>query len=201
MFKTSLTHGDKAMKGNREIVGGASGNPWRLAVWGTAGLLLLLPLVAMQFTAEVNWHETDFIVAGAMLLAACGSYELAARISGNTAYRAAFGVAIAAALVLVWLNLAVGIIGDEDNPANLMFGGVLAVGIIAALLARFRPHGMARALIATAIAQMLVAVIALVAGLGHEAVILSALFGATWLASAGLFRKAARQQTPAGAAR
>ncbi len=189
------------MKGNTDIARRRHGNPWRAAVWGSASLLLLLPLVAMQFTAEVNWDETDFIVAGAMLLAACGSYELATRISGNTAYRAAFGVAIAAALVLVWLNLAVGIIGDEDNPANLMFAGVLAVGIMAAVLARFRPHGMARALIATAIAQMLVAVIALIAGLGHEAVILSAFFGATWLASAGLFLKAAQQQMPAGAAR
>jgi len=42
----------------------------------------------------------------------------------------------------------------------LMYIGVLAVGIIGALIARFQPHGMARALFATALAQMLVAVIA-----------------------------------------
>ena len=64
------------------------------------------------------------------------------------------------------MNLAVGIIGTEDNPANLMYGGVLAVGIVGAIIARFQPHGMARALVATALAQALVAVIALIAGLG-----------------------------------
>jgi hypothetical protein len=46
-----------------------------------------------------------------------------------------------------------------------MYIGVLAVGIIGAIVARFRPHGMARALFATALAQALVAVIALLAGL------------------------------------
>ena len=55
--------------------------------------------------------------------------------------------------MLVWINLAVGIIGSEDNPANLMYGGVLAVGVAGAVAARFRPGGMARALAATALAQ------------------------------------------------
>ena len=87
-------------------------------------------------------------------------------MTGNSAYRAAVGVALAAAFILVWVNLAVGIIGSEDNPANVMYGGVLAVGIIGAIIARFQPHGMARALVATALAQALVAVIALIAGWG-----------------------------------
>jgi hypothetical protein len=179
--------------------GGRRGSRWRIAVWGTAALVLLLPLLAMQFTDEVNWDETDFIVIGAMLLAACGTYELAARAWGNTAYRAAVGVAVAAAFILIWINLAVGIIGTEDNPANLMYGGVLAVGIIGAVIARFQPHGMARALVATALAQAWVAVIALIMGSG-KAFILTGFFVALWLASARLFRKAARAQVPAGAA-
>jgi hypothetical protein len=85
----------------------------------------------MRFTNEVNWDETDFMVFGAMLAAACGTCELAARMTGNNAYQAAVGVALAAAFILVWMNLAVGIIGIEDNPTNLMFGGVPAVGISA----------------------------------------------------------------------
>ena len=128
-------------------------------------------------------------------------------MTGNIAYRAAVGVAVAAAFILVWMNLAVGIIGTEDNPANLMYGGVLAVGIIGAVIARFQPDGMARALVATALAQALVAVIALIAGLGSTGpswpwsiVILTGFFAALWLISAWLFRKAAREQTPAGAA-
>ncbi|MFU0504875.1 hypothetical protein [Pseudaminobacter sp. NGMCC 1.201702] len=179
---------------------------WRIAVSGIALLLLLLPLIAMQFTDEVNWDEIDFLVAGAMLAVAFGSFELAARKTGSMRYRAAVGLAIAAAFILVWLNLAVGIIGTEDNPANLMYGGVLAVGIIGAAIARFRPHGMARALIATALAQALVGVIALIAGFGSDApsfpeaiVFLTGFFAALWLISAWLFRKAAQEQTSAAA--
>ena len=172
-----------------------------------AGLILLLPLVAMRFTDEVVWDETDFAVMGALLVGACGTFELAARTTGSIAYRAAVGVAVVAAFILIWINLAVGIIGSEDNPANLMYGGVLAVGILGALLARFQPHGMARALAATAFAQALAGVIALMAGWGSTGanwpgaiVVLTGFFAVLWLLSAWLFRKAAREPTSAGAA-
>ena len=83
-----------------------------------------------------------------------------------------------------------------------MYGGVPAVGIIGAIIARFQPDGMAHALFATALAQMLVAVIALIAGLGStgDIVMLTGFFATLWLIAAWLFRKAAREQTPAGAA-
>lgn len=103
MCKTGLARG-------RTPGGGWSGAPRRF--------LLLLPLVAMQFTEEVNWGAVDFIAFGAMLLAACGAYELATRLSGNSNYRAAFGLAVAASFVLVWINFAVGIIGRGNNAAK-----------------------------------------------------------------------------------
>jgi hypothetical protein len=174
------------------------GNRWRIVAWSAAAVLLLLPLVAMQFTDEVNWTAADFVVFGAMLAAAGGAFELAARMTRNAAYRAAVGVALAAAFLLVWANGAVGIIGSEDNPANLMFGGVLAVGLVGAAVARFRPPGMARALVATALAQALVAVIAAASGAGYIFVA-TAFFGALWLASAWLFRRAALEPAAAGA--
>ena len=124
----------------------------------------------------------------------------------NTAYRFAVGVALAAAFILVWLNLAVGVLGTEDDLANLMYIGVLGVGIIGAIIARFQPDGMARAMVATALAQALVAAIALIAGMqspvspATEILGLTGFFVALWLISAWLFRKAAREQTPAGAA-
>jgi hypothetical protein len=125
----------------------------------------------------------------------------------NAAYRFAVGVALAATLILVWMNLAVGIIGSEDNPANLLYVGVLAVGIVGALVARFRPHGMARALLAAALAQVLVPVIALFiwkpqvtsveAFLGMLGVFgVNAFFVMLFVGSALLFRHAAREQTP-----
>ncbi len=150
------------------------------------------------------WDLADFAVAGALLFGTGLAYELVARNMGTIAYRVAVGVALAAALLLVWMNLAVGIVGEPDNLANLMYIGVLAIGLIGALIARFRPHGMARALFATALAQALVAVITVLAGLGAPVtppwalLILNGFFIALWLVSAWLFRKAARKQPPAG---
>jgi hypothetical protein len=83
-----------------------------------------------------------------------------------------------------------------------MYGGVLVVGIIGAVIARFRPDGMARALFAAALAQAVVAAIALIAGMQSpvspaiEILGLNGFFAALWLGSAWLFRKAARKQAP-----
>jgi hypothetical protein len=163
-----------------------------------AALILLLPLSAMQFTDEVVWNLADFAVAGGLLVGTGLLYEAAGRRTQNIAYRAAAGVALAAALLLVWINLAVGIIGDEGNPANAMFIGVLAVGGAGALIARFQPHGMARALLATALAQALITVITLSAGFAApasgplEMLMLNGCFVALFVGSAWLFRHAAR---------
>jgi len=151
--------------------------------------ILLIPLVAMQVTDEVDWDLFDFAVAGALIFGAALTYELIAGKKSNTTYRAAVGFAVGTGLILVWVNLAVGIIGTENNPANLMYAGVLAVGIIGALITRFRPHGMARAMFATALAQLLVSVIVLIAGLGFT-LILDGFFAALWVGSALLFLRA-----------
>lgn len=169
------------------------GNPWRLAVWGTAAGLLLLPAIAMRLGADgVRWTGSDFIVMGVLLTSACGAYEVAARMSGSGAYRLGFALAIVLGFLLAWINLAVGIIGSEANPANLVFAAVLLVAAVGALLGQLRAAGMARAMVATGIAQVLAGAYALELG-SMEGGILSACFAALWLASAALFRKAARQ--------
>jgi MFS family permease len=198
-MKTLLMHGDKGMAGRAENEGRRRGSRWRIAAWGTAAALILLPLLAMRVTDEVDWDLADFAFAVALVLGVGVTYELAAKMTGNRAYRAAVAVALAAAFILVWMNGAVGIIGSEDNPANRMYGGVLAVAIVGAIIARFRPGGMARTMVATALAQALVFVIALIGGLGFTGPI-TVFFAALWLISACLFQKAAREQTPAGAA-
>ena len=165
-----------------------------------AGLILLVPLFAMQISDEVVWTLADFAVAGSLLVGTGLMYQVAARKAGNLAYRVAAGVALAAALLLVWLVGAVGVIGEDGDPADLMYGAVLAVGLIGAIVARFRPEGMARALLAMALVQALVAVIALIAG-KHQAPIssvfeivgLNAFFVALFIGSAWLFRHAARK--------
>ena len=144
------------------------------------------------------WDIVDFIVFAAMVSGVGVIYTLAKRKADNAAYRFAVGVALAAAFILIWVNGAVGIIGDESNDANMMFFGVLAVGIIGAIIARLESTGMVRAMCATALAQAAVAAIALIAGLGSSApiwpkdiLVMTGLFVALWLLSAWLFRKAA----------
>lgn len=116
----------------------------------------------------------------------------------RTAYRSAIGLALAAACILVWLSLGVGIIGADGDPANLMYLAVLAIGIVGAIVARFQPMGMARALLAMALAQGCVAAIAVIAGLGlpwsgpAEILLLNGFFVAMFAGSAWLFRRAAR---------
>lgn len=150
--------------------------------------ILLIPLVAMQLTNEVNWNLVDFVVAGVLLFGAGLSYELIARKGSNIVYRVAVGIAVATALLLIWIDLAVGIAGDSAN--GLMYLGVLVMGI-GAIIVRFRPDGMARVLFATALAQILAAVIAVLAwGQYFEIFILNGFFIALWLGSAMLFRRA-----------
>jgi hypothetical protein len=170
---------------------GSRENRWRIAVWGTAACLLLLPLGAMQFDTGVDWTGSDFAVMGAMLAAACGIWELGMWLSRNRAYRAAFAVAALGAFLMTWINLAVGIIGNENDRLNLLFFAVLAVGIVGALVARFRPLGLAAAMVAMAGAQSLVGVLTLV--VHGKTAALSGFFTAVWLFSAWLFARAARE--------
>jgi len=171
---------------------------WRRAVWGTAGFLWLLVLVANQAAAGVNLVDVSVI-----LLIPTGLYELALALGARSAvYRAAVGIALAAASLLVLVNGAVGIIGSENQSANQLYAGVLVVGITVGAIARFRPHGMTIALFATALAQLSVPVLALViwqsqlswGGAGMPGVlVLNAFFATLFLASALLFRSAARR--------
>lgn len=125
------------------------------------------------------------------------------RVKATSAYRFAVGGALATSILLFWVIGAVGLIGVEGDPFDLMYTGVLAVGIIGAMIARLRPQGMARALCATAVAQALVAVIALIVGKHHvevssvaEITLSNGFFVALWVGSAWLFRRAATGSSP-----
>ena len=184
---------------------------WRIAAWGmAAALLLLIPFVLTLVGDGVegqSWHWTlrDFLCAFVLLFGTGLAYELMASTSDKAAYRWAVGLAVVAALLLVWVNAAVSIIGD-DNPANMLYVGVIVVGIMGAILAHQQPHGMARTTCVMAMAQMVVPVMALILwptdfAPGVVGVFaLNGVFAALWLLAAWLFRHAARAQTPTGAA-
>ena len=105
-------------------------------------VLLMVPLVAMQFTTEVNWTVMDFVIAGIILFGTGLTYELVTRKSGNTVYKIAAGIAVGTGLILIWTNLAVGLIKSDNTIVNLLFLGVLVVALIGAFIARLKPQGM-----------------------------------------------------------
>lgn len=180
---------------------GRGGNKWLTAAWtiGTA-LILLTPLIAMQFTDGVNWTLSDFVFAGAFLLGAGVTYELAARV-GGLAYQAGVIVALGAGILTFWVTGAVGIIGSEDNPGNLLYLAVVVVAVVGAIITGGRAAGMVWAMSVAAVATVLAPVAAYFTNvavprsdvLAPEVYAATAFFTVGWLLSAFFFRKAAQQ--------
>lgn len=163
--------------------------------------LLLIPLVAMRYTSEVNWTGGDFPVAWVLLAGAGLAYKLITRATSHLANRAGAALGVATALMVVWGNLAVGFIGEPSDPANLLYLGVLLIGAIGAPAARFHPHGLARTLYAMAFAQFVVPLFALVIWqpeIPWNVYGLNTVFALLFAAAAALFRFAVpTERTPA----
>jgi peptidoglycan/LPS O-acetylase OafA/YrhL len=81
----------------------------RIIIFVLVALLLLIPFLAMQFTDEVNWTLSDFLVAGVLLFGTGLLIELAFRKLKKTSYRIAVCAAILVGLLLIWAELAVGL--------------------------------------------------------------------------------------------
>ena len=166
----------------------------RAVVWGGAVFAWLVPVVA-KLAVGLPWTTFDFVLWGAMLLVAAGVCEIALRLSGRLAYRAGVIVAVGTGFLIVWSNLAVGIIGNENNPLNQIFFVVIAVAVVGAGVARFRAKGMAVAMAVTAAAQFGTGLVALM----DEKIVFGivTVFALGWLLAAALFREAARAETQA----
>jgi len=177
--------------------------PWRTLGWGAAAGLILLPLVAMQFTSEVNWTGSDFIFAIIMFGSVGLGLELAIR-RGNRAFSLAAAIALLISFLSVWFTGAVGIIGNEAEDSNLLFIGVVAAALAGSVIALFRPKGMAVAMLVAAVSQVSVPLIASIIGdstpaaiWAPEVIFLTIIFTAGWVASARLFRQAVQPVTRA----
>jgi len=161
--------------------------PWRLIGWGGAAVLLMVPKIA-----NFPWTLSDYIVMGVMFAITGGTIELAVRSSTDWAHRLGSLVAILTGFLTVWVNLAAGMIGSEDNPYNLWFGGVLAIAIAGSVLARGSPSALAAAMALAAAAQAGASIFGLAADMRGG--IFSLAFTGLWLLSAGFFRMASRQK-------
>lgn len=182
---------------------------WRLLLWALPTALLITPAVMMQQAVDGwLWTPFDFAFAAVLLYGTTGLIDLAIARGGGTAYRLGASLAVLVSFLLIWVNGAVGIIGNEDNPANLVFLGIVLVAFAGSALARFEARGMARTMLLAFALTAAVAVAALVLDAGRAeppvAVALAMLIGGfalIWGLSAALFAKAARDAArPAGSA-
>ena len=76
------------------------------------GTVLLIPLVAMQFSGEVEWTAFDFAAAGGLMFVTASLLVLAARMLRTMTSRVIACGAVLAAFVYVWVELAVGVFTD-----------------------------------------------------------------------------------------
>ena len=130
-------------------------------------LILMVPLVAMQFSDQVNWSSSDFVIMGCLLFAT-GSLMLWTLSQSNiTAYRLAMAIGIGATFLLIWTNLAVGLIGSGPNPGNLMYIGVVATVAIGLIVSRFRAGSLEIVMFLCAFLIVLITSIALMAGMSE----------------------------------
>lgn len=165
-------------------------------------VIVPLTLIPAVLTLLAHWHWKPGAFVLAFLLLSGGAYLLYDLVMkkkmDNKIYRFAVIVALVTVFVLAWMTAAVGgILGDD--PANMMYFGVLLVGISGAIIARSESQGMSRALFAMAFAMVLVPGIALIIGTpafanGVVAVFgLHAFFALLFAGSALLFLRASRQ--------
>ena len=170
----------------------------RIVLW--PGIVLLISL-ALYLLAIWQWKPGAIVLALILLIGGAGLLYgmISKKMMNSRAYRVAVGAAIAAVLLLVWMNAAVGgILGD--NPANMMYFGVLLVGLIGAVIAHLKPLGMSRALLASGFAIVLVPAIALIIGTPAFANGVVAVFGLhaflamLFIVSALLFQRAAHKR-------
>jgi hypothetical protein len=177
-------------------------SPWRLVLWTVPTVLLVTPAIMMGIAAEGwRWNPFDFVFAAVLLFGATGTADLAIRKGGSTAYRLGAGLAVLVSFLLIWVNGAVGVIGDEDNPANLMFVAIIMIAAAGAVAARFEARGMARAMTIAFVLNAAIALLAPVYGWGADEppgtaglTMLIGGFAAMWALSAALFAKAARDR-------
>ena len=77
---------------------------------GIATIILIIPLIAMQFTTEVNWDISDFIIAGLLLYGTEIIIDFI--LAKSKKYKTVLIVAILVLLLLIWAEMAVGIFGS-----------------------------------------------------------------------------------------
>jgi hypothetical protein len=119
--------------------------------------VLMVPLVASQVVEGWNWSAGSFVFVYVLFFGTGMVYAVIARKMGAWSYKAGVAVALVTGFGLGWSNMVH--VADSENPANLVYYSVLAVGAVGAWLARLEARGLARTLFAMAATLALIAVI------------------------------------------
>ena len=119
--------------------------------------VFMVPLVASRVVEGWNWNAGTFVFVYVLFFATGTAYALIARKMGVWSYKAGVGLALAAGFALGWSNMVH--VADSENPANLVYYSVLALGIVGACLARLQARGLAYTLFAMAATLALIAVL------------------------------------------
>ncbi|GMM92347.1 hypothetical protein [Qipengyuania sp. MTN3-11] len=160
---------------------------WRIAGWGALLALLALPTVAYLFDPGFGWSGGDFLFAIVMLGALGIAGEVALRVGKGWIHRLALLGAAGAGFATVWINAAVGIIGE--GAINIAYDLIVLAALIGSVAVRFRAWDMARVTALVIVAELITAIVAQLNGQADWGPALFAI--ALWLAPLLLFRKAA----------
>lgn len=164
--------------------------------------LLLIPLIAMQFSAEVNWTPFDFLFAGILIFGTGLTFKILTRNASSNLYKIASASALGSGLFLIWANGAVGIIGSENNDFNTLYFLVIFVGIIGLFASRMNARRLSHTLFAMAGTQLILTVVALFSGMAQlpyssvsEIIAVNGFFITWFVVSAILYKYADEQNS------
>jgi len=107
-----------------------------------ASAIILITLTACFVSTEMDWSLFDFVLIWSLLFCAGALYKWITLFAVDSGYRAAVGLAILTGVFMIWSNLGVGIVGSEDEPFNLVYVALLALGLIAAFWVRFEARSL-----------------------------------------------------------
>lgn len=164
--------------------------------------LLMIPFTAMQFSSGFDWSFFDFFLAGVLIFGTGVLIVLVFRMTASIIYRAAVAIAIGTTLLMIWSNIAVGLIGAGPHLGNFMYAGVVAILFIGIYLSRFTPTGLERAMLVTGLSFLLLAAVALMMGMQHypqssvtEIISVNLFFATPFIVSGLMFRYVALRES------
>jgi hypothetical protein len=176
----------------------APGARWRLAAWAGAAVLVVVPVVVWWYAAPFDLDPGHGVMAALVTVLSGLAYETAVRLPARLALAGGIALSLAGAMLMLWANGAVGILGSEDDPVNRIFLWPVGLALAGALAAAMRPALASSVLVLAAFAQVGTFVHALVGGHGFVGPI-TVFFCFLWLAASTLFRRAGRHRARHGA--